>query len=82
MALDSQGPPVVPDVDVQVLFLHARQLGADDILLALLRDFDYRLTLVVSRLLSGGRVVRRLWVLDETEEGVEVVEEATSERHG
>jgi hypothetical protein len=82
LALDCHRTSVVSNVNVQVLLLDARQLGSHDVLFGLLRDLYMRLTLVMVRSLSWARVGGGWVVLDETEDGVKVIEKAASKRHG
>ena len=93
LALDGHAPTVVSNLDVDVLLADARQLGLDDVRVALLCNVNSRAQSIPSQ--SKERVIEhRLasavvsnrgpteeWVLEYAEERTEFAEEVAAERH-
>ena len=93
LALDGHAPTVVPDFDVDVLLADARQLGFDDVRVALLRNVDGRAQSIPSQskewvvehraasAMVSDRGPADERVLEHPEERAEFAEEVPTERH-
>jgi hypothetical protein len=81
MTFDGQRAAIIADMNIYIFLLNPRELSPHDVLLFFLRDVHYSLTLLRRRPLGRRPIVRRLGVLDEAEEWVDVVEESARQRH-